>query len=427
MDDITLSFKHRILQGETPLPSSKSISNRYLILQFLAEEDFDIENLSDSDDTRLMQKLLKVIDNHDEDDEDEVILDCLNAGAVIRFLTALLAFKSGNWVLTSSNERMKVRPIGPLVDALRSMGVEITYLGEEGYPPLQIIGNPQAIQESDGRVCVDAGQSSQFVSALMLAAPLFPQGLHIEMGGATKVSLPYVQMTAQLMRNCGVEVIFIDSNNIFVDGRPHAPEKVLIESDWSAASYIYALLALSQEGRIELPLLTEESVQGDRILADWFEDLGVDTEFAEDRVILTKHADAEIDRSPKEYDFVHHPDLAQTMAVCCAALGIEARLYGIFGLKYKETDRILALRNELERIGARVELREEAEENELHIFPSVLHPENELIRTYGDHRMALAFSSLAIAYDKVNLQQRDVVNKSFPGYWNVMKKLGAKF
>ena len=152
MDDITLSFKHKILQGEAPLPSSKSISNRYLILQFLAEEDFDIENLSDSDDTRLMQKLLKVIRNHDEDDEDEVVLDCLNAGAVIRFLTALLAFKHGNWVLTSSNERMKVRPIGPLVDALRSMGVKINYLGEESYAPLQLTGNPQAIQESDGRV-----------------------------------------------------------------------------------------------------------------------------------------------------------------------------------------------------------------------------------------------------------------------------------
>lgn len=427
MDNLTIQFKKKTLEGEVPLPSSKSISNRYLVLQFIADEDFELRNLSESEDTRLMQQLLETIGEHDEDDPEETVLDCLNAGAVIRFLTALLSFRAGTWLLTTSNPRMKARPIGPLVEALRSFGIPIEYLEEEGYPPIRVTGRPDCLQENAGMISVDASQSSQFVSALMLASPLFPRGLHIEMMGETKVSLPYIQMTAQLMRNCGSEVVFIDGSNMFIDGPLHVPAQAFIESDWTSASYLYALLALSEGGRIELPLLFEDSVQGDWIISDWFEDFGVETEFAEDRVILTKRPGAPVDNSPKEYDFVHHPDLAQTMAVCCAALGIEASLHGIFGLKYKETDRIVALRNELQRIGARVELNESETDNELHIYPSLLHPEKEVIQTYGDHRMALAFSVLAIRYAKVTLQEKEVVNKSFPGYWNVLKKLGAKF
>ena len=390
MNTISIQFKNKTLKGEVKLPSSKSISNRYLILQFLAEEDFELRNLSESEDTKLMQKLLDVIADHDEDDEDEVVLDCLNAGAVIRFLTAQLAFRPGNWVLTSSNPRMQARPIGPLVDSLRALGIKITYLGEEGYPPLRVIGKPEALLDNTDLISVDASQSSQFVSALMMTAPLFPHGLHIEMLGETKVSLPYIQMTAQLMRNCGAEVVFIDGSNMFIDGPLHAPSQALIEADWTSASYLYGLLALAESGRIELPLLFE------------------------------------IDREPKEYDFVHHPDLAQTMAVCCAALGIEARLTGIFGLRYKETDRIIALRDELARMGAKVECTESEFDNELHIFPSELHPEKNVIRTYGDHRMALSFSLLAMKYGKITLDDKEVVNKSFPGFWQVLKRLGAK-
>ena len=425
MNDICIRFKNKTLAGEAPLPSSKSISNRYLVLEFLAEEEFELKNLSDSDDTQLMRKLLRKIDRQDEDPDNETELDCHNAGAVIRFLTAQLAFRSGTWILTSSNERMKVRPIGSLVEALRSLGVEIEYMEEEGYPPLRIKGKPEVL-ETAGMVSVDAGQSSQFVSALMLAAPLFPRGLHIEMLGENKVSLPYIQMTAQLMRSCGADVVFIDGNNMFINGTLHSPSFAFVESDWSSASYLYGLLALSDGGEIELPLLFEESVQGDRIVCEWFEDLGVTTEFLEDRVILRKQAGVEIDRSPKEYDFLHHPDLAQTMAVCCAALGIEAHLTGIFGLKYKETDRIVALYNELKRIGAEVELTESEDDNELHIQPSTLHPQDQLIHTYGDHRMALSFSLLAMKYGQIHLEEKDIVNKSFPGFWKVLEKLGAK-
>lgn len=175
-----------------------------------------------------------------------------------------------------------------------------------------------------------------------------------------------------------------------------------------------------------MPLLFENSSQGDWIICDWFEDLGVETEFFNDKVIIRKKTDFEIDMSPKEYDFTHHPDIAQTMAVCCAALGIEAHLQGIYGLKYKETDRIDALYNELKRIGAKVEIIENEKENELHILPSNLHPEDECIHTYGDHRMALSFSVLAIRYGKICLQEKEVVVKSFPNYWTVLKKLGAR-
>ena len=426
MDNISIRLTERHIEGEAPLPSSKSISNRYLILQFLADEDFGLENLSESDDTRLMQKLLKTIDRQDEDPDDTTELNCQNAGAVIRFLTALLAFRAGTWILGSDNPRMKARPIGPLVDALRSMGIEIEYLEEEGFPPVRVVGKPDALQSQDYIVRVDAGQSSQFVSALMMVAPLFEHGLHIEMIGETKVSLPYIQMTARQMQNCGAVVVFIDGNNIFIDGSLHAPAQTLIESDWTSASYLYGLLALSEGGSVELPLLFEDSVQGDRIVANWFEELGVETEFLEDRVIIRKNPDTPIDRSPKEYDFVHHPDLAQTMAVVCAALGIEVELTGIFGLKYKETDRIVALQNELTRIGARIESSETENSNRLHIYPSELYPQTELIRTYRDHRMALSFAILAAKYEKVNIEDKDIVQKSFPDFWNVMKKLGAK-
>lgn len=426
MKSVTIQFKNKKIEGAAPLPSSKSISNRLLILQSLAGEDFELENLSNSDDTHLMQELLEVIEKHDDDNDKEVILDCKNAGAVIRFLTAQLAFRSGNWVLSTSNPRMKARPIGPLVDSLRSIGIEISYLEEEGFPPIRVKGKPECLHEGISYISIDASQSSQFVSALMMAAPLFPNGIHIEMLGETKVSLPYIQMTAELMRQCGSEVVFIDGSNIFVGGTLHSPIQKLVESDWSSASYLYGLLALSDGGRIEMPLLFENSAQGDWIICDWFEDLGIQTEFFNDKVVISKSPENEIDLSPKEYDFTHHPDLAQTMAVCCATLGIEARLQGIYGLKYKETDRIDALYNELKRIGAQVEIIENEKENELHILPSELHPENECIHTYGDHRMALSFSILAVRYGKICIQEKDVVVKSFPNYWSVLKKLGAK-
>lgn len=426
MDNICIRFAQRNIEGEAPLPSSKSISNRYLVLQFLADEDFGLKNLSESADTCLMRQLLKKIDRQDEDPDEETSLNCQNAGAVIRFLTALLAFRAGKWVMDTDNPRMKARPIAPLVDALRSMGIEIAYLGEEGFPPLKLTGKPEVLQNQGVIARMDASQSSQFVSAMMMAAPLFPHGLHLEMISETKVSLPYIQMTAQLMRNCGAEVVFIDGNNMFIDGTLHAPAQTLIESDWSSASYLYGLLALSEGGRIELPLLFEDSVQGDYVLVNWFEELGVETEFLEDRVVITKEPGTAIDMSPKEYDFVHHPDLAQTMAVVCAALGVEAELTGIFGLKYKETDRISALHDELERIGAKLELDESPDNNRLHIHPSILHPQDTLIRTYGDHRMALSFSILAAKYGKVCIEEKEIVRKSFPDYWNVLKKLGAE-
>ncbi len=312
---INVSLNTEILEGDTdvPLPSSKSISNRLLIMQHIAGKNFKLKNISISDDTVLMQELLeKIVDN--EDSDEEVELNVNNAGTVMRFLTALLSFTDGEWLLTG-NERMKSRPISPLVSALRSLGANIEYTEKQDYPPLRIVGNSEICKTQNAVAEIDAGVSSQFVSALMMIAPLFSTGLHISMICANKVSVPYIQMTASLMRSCGVRVEFIDNNNIFAEGRYTAPEHLYVESDWSSASYLYAILALSEHGgTLRLPHLYEDSVQGDKILAEWFEDFGIETLFNEDGVIITSAGSAGISRAPRFYDFTHHPDIAQTIA-----------------------------------------------------------------------------------------------------------------
>ncbi|MEG2665839.1 MAG: 3-phosphoshikimate 1-carboxyvinyltransferase, partial [Bacteroidales bacterium] len=251
METQAIIFEKKYLQARVPLPSSKSLSNRWLVLAFLYGKKIHLENISDSEDTLLMQDLLEKIEEN-EGEEKEITLDCRNAGSVMRFLTAQVAFKSGIWILTG-NERMQHRPIGSLVEALRGIGIRIDYLGEEACPPMKIFGNEDILKTEISKISVDASLSSQFVSALMLTSPLFPRGLHIEILGEDKVSLPYIQMTAQIMRNGGLEVIFIDGSNIFIDGLLQLPSKIFVEADWTSASYLYTLLALSEGGRIVLP------------------------------------------------------------------------------------------------------------------------------------------------------------------------------
>jgi 3-phosphoshikimate 1-carboxyvinyltransferase len=315
---------------------------------------------------------------------------------------------------------MKSRPILPLVDALRSLGANIEYMEKQDYPPLRITGNSEICKTQNAVAEIDAGVSSQFVSALMMIAPLFSTGLHISMICTNKVSVPYIQMTASLMRSCGVRVEFIDNNNIFAEGRYTAPEHVYVESDWSSASYLYAILALSEHGgSLRLPHLYEDSVQGDKIVAEWFEDFGIETVFNDDGAVITSTGSEGISRAPRFYDFTHHPDIAQTIAVVCAGLGLEACISGIHSLRHKETDRISAVCNELTRLGAKLEYN--AEEDEMHIFEGGFNGEinHETIRTYGDHRMAMAFASLAARYAPVSIENPSVVSKSFPNFWQL--------
>jgi 3-phosphoshikimate 1-carboxyvinyltransferase len=420
---ISVSFNAGILEedSDVPLPSSKSISNRLLVMQHIAGKKFHLKNISASDDTVLMRELLQEVRDN-ESSEREIELYVNNAGTVMRFLTALLSFTDGDWLLTG-NERMKNRPIAPLVDALRSLGASIEYTEMPNYPPIRINGNRELCKTQSAIVEIDATLSSQFISAIMMVAPMFQNGLHIALHGTNKVSIPYIQMTASLMRSCGVKVEFIDNNNIFAEGRYSAPENPCVENDWSAASYMYAFLALSGKGMLRLPYLYEDSVQGDKIIADWFEDFGIETVFNHDGIIITKKSN-EISRSPRSYDFTHHPDIAQTIAVVCAGLGLEARITGIHSLKHKETDRIAAVYTELRRLGVNVEYS--AKNDELHIIGSSQSGSHinlkEPIRTYGDHRMAMAFATLAARYSCIKIENPEVVSKSFPDFWNVITK-----
>ncbi|MDR0762937.1 MAG: 3-phosphoshikimate 1-carboxyvinyltransferase [Bacteroidales bacterium] len=420
---ISVSFNTDILEedADVPLPSSKSISNRLLVMQHIAGKKFHLKNVSASDDTVLMRELLEEIRDNEGSDE-EVELDVSNAGTVMRFLTALLSFTDGQWLLTGS-ERMKNRPVAPLVDALRSLGASIEYTETPNYPPIRISGSRELCKTQNAIVEIDATLSSQFISAIMMVAPMFQNGLHIALRGTNKVSVPYIQMTASLMRSCGIKVEFIDNSNIFAEGRYSTPENSCIENDWSAASYMYAFLALSDKGVLHLPYLYEDSVQGDKIIADWFEDFGIETVFNHDGIVVTKKSN-EISRSPRSYDFTHHPDIAQTIAVVCVGLGLEARITGIHSLKHKETDRIAAVSNELRRIGANVEYN--TKNDELHIIGSSQNGlrinTKEPIRTYGDHRMAMAFATLAARYDNIKIENPQVVSKSFPDFWDVILK-----
>ncbi|MDR0619216.1 MAG: 3-phosphoshikimate 1-carboxyvinyltransferase [Bacteroidales bacterium] len=420
---ISVSFNTDILEedSDVPLPSSKSISNRLLVMQHIAGRKFHLKNVSTSDDTVLMRELLERIrDNEGSEREIELYVD--NAGTVMRFLTALLSFTDGEWLLTG-NERMKNRPVAPLVDALRSLGANIEYVETPNYPPIRINGDKELCKIQNAAVEIDAALSSQFISAVMMIAPMFQNGLHITLYGTNKVSVPYIQMTASLMRSCGVKVEFIDNSNIFAEGRYSAPENPCIESDWSAASYMYAFLALYGKGTLHLPHLYEDSVQGDKIIADWFEDFGIETTFNHDGIIAVKNSE-EISRFPRSYDFTHHPDIAQTIAVVCAGLGLEVRITGIHSLKHKETDRIAAVFNELVRLGANVEYN--AKYDELHIIGNSRNGlsinTKEPIRTYGDHRMAMAFATLAARYPCIKIENPEVVSKSFPDFWNVITK-----
>lgn len=390
---------------EVQLSSSKSESNRALVINALAGFNSTLENLSNARDTATMRKLLE----HSERE-----LNVLDAGTTMRFLTAYCAVNTSQRIIFGT-DRMNERPIRILVDALKEIGSDIRYLKAEGYPPLEIHGL-QRQQSSYIRMRGDV--SSQYISAVMMVAPTLPLGLTIELTGAVN-SRPYIEMTLALMENFGVRAVRKADNIFHFDSQPYRPVTYRIESDWSGASYWYSIVSLCKEGVIRLPGLKKESLQGDRVIADIMEEIGVKTRFTANGALLEKtHAAGR----QLTIDFSDCPDLAQTIAVVCAAKGIVCRMSGIESLRIKETDRILALQNELAKIGASLE--EEAPRiwkltpgNGKNI-PSPL-----TIKTYDDHRMAMAFAPLAIFTDLI-VENSDVVQKSYPGFWTELKKAG---
>jgi len=362
------------------LPASKSISNRALILNALAYSPYDIQNLSDCDDTRVT---IKALDSNDRS------FNIGAAGTAMRFLTAFLAKTVGEWVITGS-ERMKQRPIKLLVDALNSLGARIEYIENEGYPPLRILGSAL----TGGEIRLNGGVSSQYISALMMIAPYMQNGLKIILEGNV-ISVPYIRMTMQMMKEYGVDVLF-ENNTIDVKPQVYCPIQYKVESDWSAASYWFEVLSIAGKGNIMLEGLYQNSYQGDSKVAELFEQLGVKAEYK--------------------------PDLAQTFAVTCCLKGIAFHFKGVQSLKIKETNRIAALINELAKLGF---VLFEPAEGELAWSGERCKQEEDIrIATYEDHRMAMAFAPAALVMP-VSIEEPQVVTKSYPSFWNDIEKLLA--
>ena len=386
------------------LPASKSICNRALILNALSYSPYEIQNLSDCDDTDVMVKALNSNDSH---------FDVKAAGTAMRFLTAFLSKVVGEWTITGT-ERMKNRPIRILVDALNAVGAKIEYLEKEGFPPLRIMGS--ALQ--GGEISLDGGVSSQYISALLMIAPLMEKGLTLHLQGKV-ISKPYIHLTLQLMKQYGVESEWVGST-IKVAPQSYRPLPYTVESDWSAASYWYEMMALSQQAEIELKGLFKESLQGDAAGAKLFAQLGVATDYKAGGVVLRKNGYV---CQKLIYDFVNEPDLAQTFVTTCAFMDIPFRFTGLQSLKIKETDRIEALKCELRKLGyvltdtngSILEWNGERCEPEAH----------PVITTYEDHRMAMAFAPASLVRKEgIEIAHPEVVSKSYPHFWENLESAG---
>ncbi len=400
---VQLSHDTKNCTGALEITGSKSESNRLLVLQ-AQYPNLSISNLSNSDDTKALQQALTTA---------PATVDIHHAGTAMRFLTAYYASTPGRECLLTGSSRMQERPIGILVEALRSMGANIEYAKNEGFPPLQIIGT--ALEASTVRL--PASISSQFITALLLTAPKLKHGLKIILEGAI-TSRPYIEMTCALMRQLGIDVAFT-GNAIEVAPTSRIPTaEIAVESDWSSASYAYSILALAEEGALTLTTYRKESLQGDACLQSIYTQLGVESSFEHNQLQLRKIPNF---KCPEKLalDLAHAPDIAQTIAVSCAALGVACSLTGLHTLKIKETDRLVALQRELEKFGAKVHITADS----LHLQPPTTLTADVAVATYNDHRMALAFAPLAL---KTTLQINDalVVNKSYPSYWEDLKKLG---
>ena len=405
---IRISHPTGIIDGSIKLDGSKSLSNRILIIRALSGKDFPIYGLSQSDDTRTLNKLLL---SHNRTE-----YDAGHAGTTFRFLTAYLSLRRGTQILTGS-KRMKQRPIGPLVDALRKIGCSIQYMDQEGYPPLKI-GSPELNRGSD-HIKIDAGISSQYITALLLIAPTLPRGLSLHFTGEM-VSESYLYMTLGVLKDFGI-VYRYEDGIVSIEPQSFTPRPYTIEVDWSAASYHYAIVALSQRASLVLSGLFENSFQGDAKMIELGKNIGVHTVYKDRMYHLSKSAA----QSRLEYDFINQPDLAQTLAVVCGAKGIRTKFTGLRTLKIKETDRIWALDHELKKMGSSFTPLVPST-GKMHYQTSVIKPGKSRIprfSTYNDHRMAMAFAPLALI-SPIEIENPDVVSKSYSHFWKDLKILG---
>jgi len=404
-----ITKEDKSLKGEIILPSSKSISNRILIINSLSYSPYEIDNLSDSDDTRVMEVVLNSGTNH---------FDIGHAGTAMRFLTAFLSKIVGEWTLTGS-ERMRQRPIGILVDALRKLGASIEYTEKDGFPPLRIVGTAL----KGGVIELDGSVSSQYISALLMIAPTVQGGMTLKLLNQV-TSKPYIELTLQLMKRFGVHYTW-KGDEIRIDEQMYHPEKFTVEADWSGASYWYAMAALSNECDLLLKGLHLQSIQGDAAQSEWFsKHFGVHSKQEGNNVRLTKLNTPVPKRV--EMDFIQNPDIAQTFAVLAVCRKIPFLFRGLATLKIKETDRIVALQAELSKFGATLTEPRNGELAWDGTFDQSLVQHPPVIETYHDHRMALSFAPAALAYPEIIIDDPQVISKSYPGYWDDLKKVGFR-
>ncbi|MBC9796181.1 3-phosphoshikimate 1-carboxyvinyltransferase [Sinomicrobium weinanense] len=401
--NIKISNSRTRINNDIRITGSKSESNRLLLLQALYPQ-IKIENLSNSDDSVLMQNALT---------SGSEVVDIHHAGTAMRFLTAFFATREGREVVLTGSKRMTERPIKILVDALEQLGAEIEYTQEEGYPPLKISGK----RLEKNKVSLQANVSSQYISALLLVAPRLKNGLELTLEGKI-TSVPYIKMTLALLNEIGVETAFEGHVIKVAPLEEIDPVTLTVESDWSSASYFYSIAALCEEGtEISLSSYRKSSLQGDSTLSELYRSFGVETVFDTKTITLKKENTP--DPSEKiSFDLSNAPDIAQTIAVTCFGLGRGCHLTGLHTLKIKETDRLEALKTELSKLGASIKVTDA----ELFLEPSATIRKNIAIPTYNDHRMAMAFAPLGLKVPII-IEEAEVVSKSYPDFWKDMEKL----
>lgn len=405
---IKLSLDHLAVQADIQITGSKSESNRLLVLKHLFK-NLELQNLSNSDDTQHLENAL----NSFEETSEIIEVDVEHAGTAMRFLTALCAVTDSKTFILKGSQRMHDRPISVLVDALRTLGADISYLKNDGFPPLKIKGS----KLKRNKVSISGAVSSQYISAIMLIAPKLENGLHLQIEDQL-TSKPYVEMTLQILNKIGVQFDKSEDKINIHTLKEIKTQTFHIESDWSSASYFFSFVATSDDLKIKLSNYHQESLQGDSQLIELYQKFGVGVEQIGDEQILiykenNKHPDF------LKLNLIETPDLAQTIAVTCLALGIDCELSGLKTLKIKETDRLAALKNELEKFGAEVEINLSQLKMKT---PKVLNSDVE-VHTYQDHRMAMAFAPLSLLIP-IKIKDENVVSKSYPEFWNDLKKLG---
>lgn len=401
------------LKATVVLPSSKSISNRVLVMNAMSGSEEKPRNVSVCDDTRVMVRAFE---------EDEEVVDIMAAGTAMRFLTAYYAATPGKVKTMTGTKRMCQRPIRVLVDALRALGADIEYVAEEGFPPLYIKGKELEVE----RVELPGSVSSQYISALLMVGPMLKKGLRLKLTGAV-ISRPYINLTLSLMRDFGADAAWDGEREIVVAPKPYRTIPFTVESDWSAASYWYEMVALSEDesARIVLPELWQESYQGDAEVAQIFARLGIVTTYDREHRSVVLHKGGEVVER-MEYDFVNQPDLAQTVVVTCCMLDIPFRFTGLQSLKIKETDRMAALICELGKLGYVLEEKDDSilSWDGTHLLIDPVPGSEVAIDTYEDHRMAMAFAPVCLKQEQVKINNPEVVSKSYPGFWDDLKQVG---